>query len=91
MGLRVLGGWGLLRLLDCFLSLFGLLRLLLWLLLLGLLLCCLTAAALRDDSRSGGRGILGAGDRRLLALSRRGGLPCGCRRLRSRTLRGSGG
>ena len=48
---------------------------LLWLLLLGLLLRCLTAA------------ILCAGDRRWLALRRRGALPRGCGRLCPRTLR----
>ena len=59
---------------------------LLWL-LLGLLLRRLTAATLRDDGRGGGSGILSAGDRRLLALRRRGALRSGCGRLCPRTLR----
>ena len=60
---------------------------LLWLLLLGLLLRCLTAATLRDDGRGSGRRILCAGDRRWLALRRRGALPRGGGRLCPRTLR----
>ena len=70
---------------------FDLLWLLLWLLLLGLLFCSLAAATLRDDSCGSGRGILGASDRRLLALRRRSSLPSGSGRLHARPLRGSSG